>query len=71
LKNVSPKWGFDDATYDRTAAPFNNPDRVAIVIHNYRWRLSLAKGEYAKKFSGKYSHRILNGIDHNMPQEDP
>ena len=44
-KNVSPKWNFDDATFDRTAAAFNNPDHVAIVIHDYRWRLSLAKGE--------------------------
>ncbi len=44
-KNVSPKWDFDDATFDRTAASFNNPDHVSIVIHNYRWRLSLAKGE--------------------------
>ncbi len=44
-KNVSPKWDFDDATFDRTAASFNNPDHVAIVIHNYRWRLSLATGE--------------------------
>ena len=44
-KLASPKWSFDDATYDRTAAAFNNPDHVAIVIHNYRWRLSLAKGE--------------------------
>ncbi|HWZ59931.1 MAG TPA: alpha/beta hydrolase [Gemmatimonadaceae bacterium] len=102
---VSPKWNFDDATYDRTAAAFTNPDHVSIVIHNYRWRLSLAKGEpkydeleqklfaspvitvpaitiasdfdgpaadgasYAKKFSGKYSHRILKGIGHNVPQE--
>jgi pimeloyl-ACP methyl ester carboxylesterase len=106
-KNVSPKWDFDDATFDRTAASFNNPDHVAIVIHNYRWRLSLAKGEprydnleqklfkgpvitvpaitiasdfdgpaadgssYRKKFSGKYSHRILKGIGHNVPQEAP
>lgn len=44
-KIVSPNWEFDDATYDRTAVSFNNPDNVAIVIHNYRWRLSLAKGE--------------------------
>jgi pimeloyl-ACP methyl ester carboxylesterase len=44
-KIASPKWDFDDATYDRTAASFDNPDHVAIVIHNYRWRLSLAKGE--------------------------
>ena len=44
-KNVSPKWDFDDATFERTAASFDNPDHVSIVIHNYRWRLSLAKGE--------------------------
>lgn len=44
-KIASPKWAFDDATFDRTAASFNNPDHVDIVIHNYRWRLSLAKGE--------------------------
>jgi len=42
---VSPKWAFDDATYDRTAAAFTNPDHVAIVIHDYRWRISLANGE--------------------------
>jgi pimeloyl-ACP methyl ester carboxylesterase len=44
-KIVSPKWDFSDATFDRTAAAFNNPDHVAIVIHNYRWRQSLAPGE--------------------------
>ncbi|WP_220039685.1 alpha/beta hydrolase [Nonomuraea aridisoli] len=44
-KNVSPTWDFDDATFERTAAAFTNPDWVPIVIHNYRWRLSLAKGE--------------------------
>jgi pimeloyl-ACP methyl ester carboxylesterase len=42
---ASPKWNFDDATFDRTAASFDNPDHVAIVIHNYRWRLGLAQGE--------------------------
>jgi pimeloyl-ACP methyl ester carboxylesterase len=42
---ASPRWEFDDATFDRTAASFNNPDYVAIVIHNYRFRLSVAKGE--------------------------
>ena len=104
---ASPKWNFDDATYDRTATAFNNPDHVSIVIHNYRWRLSLEKGEprydeleqklfqtpvitvpsitigsdfdganadgkaYAKLFSAKHSHRILNGIGHNVPQEAP
>ena len=42
---ASPKWNFDDATFDRSAASFNNPDHVAIAIHNYRWRLGLAEGE--------------------------
>jgi pimeloyl-ACP methyl ester carboxylesterase len=42
---ASPKWNFDDATFDRSAASFDNADHVAIVIHNYRWRLNLAKGE--------------------------
>jgi pimeloyl-ACP methyl ester carboxylesterase len=42
---ASPKWAFDDATFDRSAASFNNADHVAIVIHNYRWRLGLAEGE--------------------------
>ena len=42
---ASPKWNFDDATFGRTAAAFDNPDHVAIVIHNYRWRLGLAAGE--------------------------
>jgi pimeloyl-ACP methyl ester carboxylesterase len=42
---ASPKWGFDDATFDRSAASFDNPDHVAIVIHNYRWRQGLAEGE--------------------------
>jgi pimeloyl-ACP methyl ester carboxylesterase len=106
---ASPKWDFDDATFDRSAAAFDNPDHVAIVIHNYRWRLGLAEGEpryddlekrlaegpgitvptitleadangaphpepssYAKKFTGKYSHRtIKGGIGHNLPQEAP
>jgi len=106
---ASPKWDFDDATFDRSAASFDNPDHVAIVIHNYRFRLGLAEGEskydglekrlaeapditvptitlegdsngaphadptsYAKKFSGKYAHRTINGgIGHNLPQEAP
>jgi pimeloyl-ACP methyl ester carboxylesterase len=106
---ASPKWEFDNATFDRSAAAFNNPDHVDIVIHNYRWRLDLAKGEakyddlekrlaagpiitvptitlegdangaphpdpssYAKKFSGKYEHRTINGgVGHNLPQEAP
>jgi pimeloyl-ACP methyl ester carboxylesterase len=44
-KLASPQWKFDDATYDRSAAAFDNPDHVTIVIHNYRWRLGLAEGE--------------------------
>jgi pimeloyl-ACP methyl ester carboxylesterase len=42
---ASPNWNFDDATFDRSAASFDNPDHVSIVIHNYRWRLGLAAGE--------------------------
>ena len=108
-RQASPKWAFDDATYDRSAAAFDNPDHAAIVIHNYRWGLGLAQGEsryddlerrlaqapvitvptitlegdangaphpdpgaYAKKFSGKYAHRLITGgIGHNLPQEAP
>ena len=106
---ASPKWNFDEDTFDRSAAAFDNPDHVDITIHNYRWRLSLAEGEsrydeleqrlaqsplitvpsitlegdangaphpdpavYAKKFSGKYQHRLITGgIGHNLPQEAP
>lgn len=106
---ASPHWAFDDATFERSAAAFDNPDHVAIVIHNYRWRLGLAEGEakydelekrlaaapaisvptitlegddngaphpepsaYAKKFSGKYEHRLITGgVGHNLPQEAP
>ena len=106
---ASPKWNFDDATFERSAAAFDNPDHVQIVIHNYRWRLGLAEGEpkydglerrlavapviavpaitleadsngaphpdassYAKKFSGKYAHRVVKGgVGHNLPQEAP
>jgi pimeloyl-ACP methyl ester carboxylesterase len=44
-RTASPEWNFDDATFDRSAASFDNPDHVEIVIHNYRWRLGLAEGE--------------------------
>ncbi len=44
-KTASPKWAFDDATFDRSAAALDNPDHVDIVVHNYRWRLGLAQGE--------------------------
>jgi pimeloyl-ACP methyl ester carboxylesterase len=42
---ASPKWKFDDATFDRSAVSFNNPDHISIVVHNYRWRLGVADGE--------------------------
>ncbi len=42
---ASPRWNFDDATYERSAAAFDNPDHVDVVIHNYRWRLGLVEGE--------------------------
>ncbi len=44
-RTASPKWAFDDATFDRSAASFDNPDHVDVVIHNYRWRQGLAEGE--------------------------
>ena len=106
---ASPQWAFDAATFNRSAAALDNPDHVAIVVHNYRWRLGLAAGEpkyddlekrlaqapviavptitlegdangaphpdaasYAKKFSGKYAHRLITGgVGHNLPQEAP
>jgi pimeloyl-ACP methyl ester carboxylesterase len=108
-RTASPKWNFDDATFERSAASFDNPDHVEIAIHNYRWRLGVAEGEaeydeleqrlaaapvitvptitlegdangaphpdpstYAEKFSGRYSHRTIEGgIGHNLPQEAP
>jgi len=44
-QTASPQWHFDDVTFERSAAAFDNPDHVAIVVHNYRWRLGLAEGE--------------------------
>ena len=44
-KIASPRWAFDDATFERSARAFDNPDHTAIVVHNYRWRLGLADGE--------------------------
>jgi pimeloyl-ACP methyl ester carboxylesterase len=55
---ASPKWAFDDATFNRTAASFDNPDHVAIVIHNYRWRLGLVDGE--SKYD-KYEEQLALG----------
>src|SRR4029079_17186639 len=46
-RTASPKWNFDDATFDRSAPAFDNPDHVEVVIHTYRWRLGLADGEAA------------------------
>ena len=54
---ASPKWNFDDATFDRSAAAFDNPDHVAIVIHNYRWRLGLADGEPQVRRAGEAARR--------------
>lgn len=107
-RTASPTWTFDDATFNRSATAFDNPDHVDITIHNYRWRLGLAEGEqkydgfekqlamgpvitiptitmegdangaphpqpsaYAKKFSGRYEHRDVAGVGHNLPQEAP
>ncbi len=61
---ASPKWAFDDATFDRSAASFDNPDHVTIVIHNYRWRLGLAGGE--PKYD-KYEERLAQGSAINVP----
>jgi pimeloyl-ACP methyl ester carboxylesterase len=108
-QTASPKWAFDDATFDRSAKGLENPDHVAITVFNYRWRLGLVQGEakyaaqeqalaqspaigvptitlegdangaphpqpedYAKRFTGKYEFRLINGgIGHNLPQEAP
>lgn len=77
---ASPKWKFDDATFDRTASSFDNPDHVDIVIHNYRWRMGLADGEprYAE-FEGKLAHGpaisvptiTLEGDANGAPHPEP
>jgi pimeloyl-ACP methyl ester carboxylesterase len=61
---ASPKWNFDDATFDRSAASFDNPDHVAIVIHNYRWRLGLAESE--PKYDA-FEKRLAEGPAINVP----
>lgn len=63
-QTASPKWKFDDATFDRTATAFDNPDHVAVVIHNYRWRLGLAEGE--AQYDGLES-RLAAGPDIVVP----
>jgi pimeloyl-ACP methyl ester carboxylesterase len=63
-RTASPKWNFSETTYERTAASFSNPDHVAIVIHNYRWRIGVAKGE------PKYDHleaRLAEGLVISVP----
>ena len=57
-RTASPKWTFDDVTFDRSAAAFDNPDHVEIVIHNYRWRLGLADGESE---DAELEERLANG----------
>lgn len=61
---ASPKWKFDDATFERSAASFDNPDHVQIVIHNYRWRLSVAEGE--RKYDD-FERRLAQGPLINVP----
>src|SRR3984893_5466141 len=61
---ASPKWNFDDATFDRSAASFDNPDHVSIVIHNYRWRLGLVDGE--AKYDA-FEQRLLGGPGIQVP----
>ncbi|MGX1128154.1 pimeloyl-ACP methyl ester carboxylesterase [Streptomyces glaucescens] len=106
---VSPNWRFDDATFQRTAAAFENPDYAAIVLFNYRWRIGLVDGNgrydryekqlaaqppiqvptitldpaldpftpagdgsaYRDHFTGRYEHRTVADIGHNLPQEAP
>jgi pimeloyl-ACP methyl ester carboxylesterase len=59
-ETASPKWNFDTATYNRSADSFDNPDYVSIVIHNYRWRLSLAPGE--AKYDGLESRLAVGPV---------
>jgi pimeloyl-ACP methyl ester carboxylesterase len=77
---ASPQWKFDDATFDRSAAAFDNPDHVAIVIHNYRWRMGLADGEaqyaaFEKKLAQFPSISVptitLEGDANGAPHPDP
>ena len=65
---ASPKWKFDDATFDRSAASFDNPDHVAIVIHNYRWRLALARRRAEIRRSGK---RLAEASGHHRAHHYP
>ena len=108
-ENNSPTWEFDDATFERSAEAFENPDFVDVVIHSYRHRMGLADGfpryrgiehrlaasppitvpaitldgdadgvvpatdgkSSAVHFAGRRTHRIVQGVGHNLPQEAP
>jgi pimeloyl-ACP methyl ester carboxylesterase len=61
---ASPDWKFDDATFERSTAAFSNPDHVAIVVHNYRWRLGLTNGE--KRFD-KFETKLASAPDIHVP----
>ena len=61
---ASPKWDFDDATFERSAASFDNADHVSIVIHNYRWRLGLAQGDPQYD---ELEKRLAEGPDITVP----
>ena len=67
-QTASPHWAFDDATFDRSAASFDNPDHVDIVIHNYRWRLGLADGGVGVRRSGAKAGRApVDRRSHHHP----
>jgi pimeloyl-ACP methyl ester carboxylesterase len=63
-RTASPQWSFDDETFDRSAAAFDNPDHVDIVIHNYRWRLGVASGE--SRYD-ELEKRLATGPDITVP----
>jgi pimeloyl-ACP methyl ester carboxylesterase len=63
-QTASPKWDFDDATFERSASSFDNPDHVAIVVHNYRWRLGLVEGEAEY---GELEERLAEGPAITVP----
>ncbi|HEY9065655.1 MAG TPA: alpha/beta hydrolase, partial [Burkholderiaceae bacterium] len=79
-QQASPQWRFDEATFARSATAFDNPDHVAIVIHNYRWRLGLAQGEsrfdaFEQKLAGAPTIGVptitLEGDANGAPHPDP
>jgi pimeloyl-ACP methyl ester carboxylesterase len=79
-QTASPKWHFDDATFERSAQAFDNPDHVSIVIHNYRWRIGLADGErrydlYERRLAGAPVIRVptitMEGDANGAAHADP